>query len=195
MRLAGVRAFRLFARPLEPGAACAAPAGTRLRLLEEIEVHERCADPELGLAASKVAAAHSRGDRCVGAFENGRLVGYCWLAFAPVPLLDGVWVDFFADAVWTYKSFVRPSHRGRGIAAGLYRCADSLCRDRGRSVSLLCVEIRNRPSARAARRAGYVRAGYAGYFCRGGRLAPAYSPAGKRAGLRFFLPAPAHLWA
>lgn len=190
LRPGGLRLFRLFARRLEPDRSCVSPAGTNLRLMEEAELGAHCDDAELDLTKAKVAAAHARGDRCVGAVQDGRLVGYCWLAFSPLPHLDGVWAGFSPDAVWTYKSFVRPSHRGRGIAAALYRSADRLCGERGRSMSLLCVELRNQRSIRAARRAGYAPAGYAGYLHRGGMMAGAYSPAAKRTGVRFFLPAP-----
>ncbi len=92
-----------------------------------------CRDPQFDLSEDKVSAAYARGDLCVAAFDAGSPVGYCWFAFAPVPHLDGVWVEFHADAVWTHKSLVLPSHRGRGVAPALYRFADAVCVEHHRS--------------------------------------------------------------
>lgn len=182
---AKLRFFRLFSRAL---GAAAPPASLAMRPLESREFAGLCADPGLELAEDRVRLALDRGDRCVGAFDGTQLVGYCWLAFRPLPHLDGVWVDFPPHAVWTYKSLVLPSHRGRGIAPALYRRADALAIERGRSVSLLCVEAHNRPSIRAALRAGYASCGRAGYLRRSRGLSTWRSPASRWASLRFYIP-------
>ena len=186
-RRAGLRLFRLFSRPLEPSDADRLPSGMALRLIEPGEVLELCEDGELDLSRDKVTAAFARGDVCVGAFDARGLTGYCWLAFAPLPHLDGAWVSFDQQAVWTYKSFVRPGFRGRGIAPALYKLADRLCVQRGRGSSIICVESHNGPSVAAARRAGYGGAGYAAYLLWERRLLAWCSPAAERAGVRFYL--------
>lgn len=38
---------------------------------------------------------------------------------------------------WVYNSLVRPSYRGRGVAAPLYQHADATCCERGRTRSLV----------------------------------------------------------
>ena len=182
-RRAGVRVFRFFARPL--GSAAQPEEG--LRLLGEDEAIGLCADPELELAADKVRTAFARGDLCAAAFAENRLAGYAWFAFAPLPHLDGIWAEFAPDAAWVYKSYVRPLHRGRGIAGRLYRFGDRACRERGRRVSLICVESHNRASVKAALAAGYASAGW-GAYRRGGRLLTRVSPAARRSGIRFFAP-------
>lgn len=187
-RRAGLRVFRLFSRRLEPNDSAAAAGPLRLRMVGEPEAGVLCADPELDLAASKVGAAYARGDLCVGAFDAGRLAGYCWLAFSPLPHLDGVWVEFHPQAAWTYKSFVRPADRGRGAAAGLYRFADRACAERGRRFSIICVESHNQRSISAALHAGYERAGWAAYLRRGSRLLTWCSPAARHCAVRFFDP-------
>jgi GNAT superfamily N-acetyltransferase len=187
-RHAGLRVFRMFSRPLASEPLRALPEGVELRLLREREVLELCRDAQLDLRQESVAAAYARGDLCVGAFDAETVAGYCWFAFAPLPHLDGVWVRFAGSVAWVYKSLVRPSHRGRGIAPALYRVADDACLERGRSYSLICVESHNRPSDRAALRAGYAAAGYAGYLLRGSRLLTWSSAAAKGQGVSFFLP-------
>ena len=185
-RRAGLRVFRFFARPLD--AAAVALPGLALRLLGEAELLRACADPELDLREEGIRAAHARGDLCVGALEGETVAGYCWLAFSPVHHLEGVWVRFGPESVWTYKSFVRPSYRGRGIAAALYHFADGLCRERGRSTSILCVEDHNAPSAAAALRAGYAPSGRAAWLRRGQRIRTWYSRAIADKGVRFYCP-------
>lgn len=186
-RHAGLRLFRLFSRPLDlrPGAV---PAGLGLRLLSMPDVLDLCSDPGLDLRRDAVAAAYVRGDLCVAAFDADAVAGYCWLAFAPLPHLDGVWVRFDRRVAWTYKSLVLPSYRGKGIAPALYRFSDANSRERGCSDSVICVESHNRPSISAALRAGYAPSGYGAYVLRGSRLLTWSSPAAKRHAVSFFLP-------
>lgn len=188
-RRAGLRAFRFFRRELDPAASASAPAGLEIRALAEREVAPLCRRDALNLRPETVSAAYARGDFCAAAYESGELVGYCWLAFAPLPHLDGVWVGFSEEAAWTYKSFVLPSHRGRGIAPALYRFADRLCAERGRAFSILCTEAHNRPSVSASLRGGYAPAGHAAYLHPGKSLLAWMSPGARRLGVRFFVPA------
>jgi ribosomal protein S18 acetylase RimI-like enzyme len=185
-RHAGVRVFRVFARRLDAGAAS---ADHDCRLLAETAVLELCPDASLDLAPGKVRAAYARGDVCVGVFSWGELVGYCWFAPAAAPHMDRAWIDFPSDVVYVYKSYVRPACRGRGLAAAMYRFADRLWLERGRSTAILCVESHNHASIAAAKRAGFSAAGYAGY-ADGARLRAWRSEAAARHGLRFFAPCP-----
>ena len=183
---AGVRVFRIFGRRLRAWTGAAAPR-VDCRLLPEREVLALCADPVLDLVPSNVQAAYRRGDLCVGAFQDGELAGYCWFALSPSPLMDGAWLEFPDQVVYTYKSYVRPSFRGRGIAAALYGFADAHFLERGRTHAVLCVESHNRPSIAAAGRSGFAEAGYAAYLA-GARLGAWRSRAAAGYGLRFFVP-------
>jgi ribosomal protein S18 acetylase RimI-like enzyme len=183
---AGVRVFRIFGRRLRAWTGAAAPR-VDCRLLPEREVLALCADPVLDLVPSNVQAAYRRGDLCVGAFQDGELAGYCWFALSPSPLMDGAWLEFPDQVVYTYKSYVRPSFRGRGIAAALYGFADAHFLERGRTHAVLCVESHNRPSIAAARRSGFAEAGYAAYLA-GARLGAWRSRAAAGYGVRFFVP-------
>lgn len=157
-------------------------------MLERAEVLSLCADPNLDLASERVGEAYARGDLCAGAFLGERLAGYCWFAFSPVPHLDGVWVDFAPDAVWIYKSLVRPAHRGRGVAPALYGFVDRVGAERTRRGSLICVEAHNRASISAALKAGHAPAGYALYARLRHRLSTWYSASARRNAVRFYVP-------
>ena len=183
---AGLRVFRIFGRRLRARVSTAAQ-GVDCRLLKEREVVALCADPTLDLGPAKVQAAYARGDLCVGAFHDGRFAGYCWFALSPLPHMDGAWLEFPDHVVYTYKSYVRPAFRGRGIAPAMYRFADALFLQQGRTHAVLCVESHNQPSIAAAQRSGFADAGFAAYVG-GGRLRAWRSRAAAGYGLRFFIP-------
>jgi GNAT superfamily N-acetyltransferase len=185
-RYAGLRIFRVFDRALGSPVPAVA-GGLDYRLLDAREVLAHCDDASLELAHSKVRAAYARGDVCAGAFYGAQLAGYCWFAFSAAPHMDRAWLDFPSHVLYTYKSFVRPALRGRGIAAVLYPAADALAKERGREAAIICVEAHNGSSIAAARRGGFAPVGYAAYAGRG-RLKAWCSPAAARYGLRFFVP-------
>jgi GNAT superfamily N-acetyltransferase len=190
-RHAGLRVFRIFARRLEARGAPAPAGALDYRWMSEPDVLALCDDAALDLTASKVRAAYGRGDLCAGAFDGGQLAGYCWFAFSAAPHLDGVWLDFPAELVYTYKSYVRPAFRGRGIAAAMYRFADPACLERGRRLAIICVESHNWPSIAAAKRGGFSSAGYAAYV--GGEPLRAWrSRQAAHHGLRFYVPTQWH---
>ena len=184
-RHAGLRVFRVFGRALE--ARTHAGGHPDCRFLAEHEVFRLCADASLDLVPGKVRAAFDRGDLCAGIFEGGELAGYCWFALSPAPHMDGAWLEFREDVVYTYKSYVRPAFRGRGIAAALYRFADAHFLQRGRTHAVLCVESHNLPSSAAALRSGFSGAGYAAYAGHA-RWRAWCSRAAAAFGLRFYVP-------
>src|SRR5688572_9822138 len=138
-RHACMRVFRIFDRPLEPRTEQTL-GGLEYRLLPERDVLIRCSDASFGLAPANVQAAYIRGDVCLGAFDKTSLIGYCWFAFSPLPCMDRAWIEFPLDAVYTYKSYVVPAWRGRGIAAAMYRYPDPIWLSRGRTHAVICVE-------------------------------------------------------
>ena len=159
--------------------------------LTEDEVLAWCSDPELELDEARVRAAYQRGDVCVAALDAGRVIGYMWFAFGPVPHIRGIWVKFGPAARYSYKSFIRPSYRGRGIAPQLYRRANEICPRRGRVLNVLMVDIDNEASLRASYAAGRVPVGYAGFFTLLGLTFTFRSPGARRCGFAFYRPRPA----
>jgi len=181
-----LRVFRIFRRRLQADQQIS-PSRLDCRLLSERDVLLLCADSSLELVPHKVQAAYARGDQCAGAFHDGQLAGYCWFALSAAPQMDGAWLEFPPHVVYTYKSYVRPAFRGRGIAADLYRFADARYLERGRTHAVICVESHNRPSIAAAKRSGFADAGYAGYLG-GARLRAWASRAAADYGSRFYVP-------
>jgi ribosomal protein S18 acetylase RimI-like enzyme len=186
-RHARVRMFRIFVRKLDPAAGAAPPPRLDYRWLRVNDALALCADASLDLDEAKIRAAYGRGDRCIGAFDGAQLAAYCWFAMAAAPHMDQAWLEFPPAFVYTYKSYVRPAYRGRGIAAAMYRAADAVFLQRGCRAALICAESHNWPSFAAAARAGFEPAGYAAY-ADGAHLRVWRSPAAARHGLRFYRP-------
>jgi ribosomal protein S18 acetylase RimI-like enzyme len=186
-RHAGLRVFRMFVRKLDADVRDRPAGALDYRYMSESDVLALCEDPSLELTGSKARAAYGRGDLCVGAFDSAHLVGYCWFAFSATPHMDGLWLDFPSELVYTYKSYVRPAFRGRSIAGAMYRFADPVCLERGRSHAVISVESHNWRSIAAAERGGFSAAGYAAYVDERSRAWCSHAAAGY--GLRLYVPA------
>jgi GNAT superfamily N-acetyltransferase len=186
-RRAGLHVLRVFARPLGAGARAPAPAGLELRPLtpEELVAHSR--EPGLDLREGAIREAYGGGGLCVGALEGGALVGYVWFAYASAPHGGGLRVQVPARAVYRYKAYVRPSHRGRGIAAALYGIADPHIARPGRDTVVDCIAPQNRPSIAATLKSGSRPLGALAYWRAGRRFAALHSAGVRRLGLRFQL--------
>ena len=184
-RYLGIDLCRVLARDVGPAPARES-SRFEFRTLSRAELLSLCADPEYRLRATWVRGALARGDICFGALDNGRVAGYVWLAYAAARYTDQVWVRTDASSRYTYKVFVHPEHRGRGLAGELYRRADTAALARGRTRAVMVVQADNPASLRAARRDGFAIVGYAGHVSfRGGALA-FRSPGARRCGFEFY---------
>jgi GNAT superfamily N-acetyltransferase len=159
------------------------------RMVEEAQLLRWCADSELELSEEKLRRAFVRGDRCVGAFERGKLVGYMLFAFQPAPDGDDVWVAFHRDLRYAYKGYLRPAYRGRRIGTELFRAGALVCPREDRSIEVTMIHTHNTRSLRAAHSAGWMSVGYAGYVKALGLFVPFRSPGARGYGFRFFEPA------
>ena len=184
---AGIHAWQVFARRLA-AVQLQAPPGAELRCAAADELRPQWSDPELEFSEAKAREAFARGEVCVAAFDGPRLVAYAWYAVEPAPHSNGLWMEFDRRAVYTYRAFVAPRYRGRGIAPALYRFADHLFLERGREIAVLCIEANNTPSLAAARRSGAHGIGYCAYWHVGGRFFSLRTPGVRHVGFRFYLP-------
>ena len=170
-------------------------ADIECREITEAEALACAADPALELCAPGIGAAYARGDLCVGAFCQGRLVGYQWVAFGPTPDVGGVWVRFAPQTFYVYKRFVLAAFRGQRIAATLQQEANALARGRGCSGGVAFVSVHNAASWRAGRRDGAHTVGFAGYVRLGHFFLALRTPGAKRKGFEFYQPGKAQLAA
>jgi len=187
-RYVGLNLYRVLVRPLGRMPAGAPVGGIRVELLDEAALVAHCADPELELSPASAREAFARGDVCTGVLQGDRLLGYAWFAFAATPESGGIWVDFAPHAIYTYRHFVRPGHRGRRLVSGLLAAADAYAMERGRASCLTLIYTHNKASIRATERSGARTVGYAACLKLFGRLLCWRSAGVRRQQLRFYRP-------
>jgi GNAT superfamily N-acetyltransferase len=173
----------VYQRRLGARAPAAPPPGLACRRLGEAELISYCADPELELHEEMVFS----GNTCIGAFSGGELAGYAWFAYEDAPHVNGVRVRVPAQAIYRFKTFVRPAWRGRGVAPFLYRSADGIVARPGRSCVVNCIAVQNRASVAASRRSGDALLGYLAYWQAGSRFLALHTPEVEALGLRFHI--------
>lgn len=156
-----------------------------VRVAEAAELYEAADNqPELGLTKTFIAEAIARGDLCVGAFVDGRLVAYVWRSYTGAPHRDGLWLDFHKPYRYGYKSFTLPEFRGQHLLD--LAVADPICSARGFEYGISFIETHNYASIRHSKRAGAIPIGYAGYLKLGKYAWPFRTRGAKRVGFAFY---------
>jgi hypothetical protein len=185
----GIQVFRVNLRPIPADAPPPAPPdGIRLCLLRLDQLLEAAADPELDLGPDFIRDALARGDIAFGAYEGERLVGCSWRTATAAPLAESLWTRIGPRCHHVYKTFVRPSHRGRHIHVAMTRFADRISVERGCPAEIGFVNICNLASLGAAKRLGRPRVGYAGYIVLFGHCIPFRTRGLKKLGIVVFKP-------
>ena len=188
-RVPGLFISRVMTQPLDGAvAALAVPGALTYRLCEHGELRAWSQDPELDLNPATIVTALARGDRCVGAFDGGRLVGYVWYAFGPTPDTSSVWVRIPGGGRYAYKGFIRRSFRSKGLGRELYTRAGAVCPREGRTFGITYIYADNIASIRPAEKAGWRTVGFAGYLERPGLFAPFQSAGARSIDFGFFRP-------
>ena len=182
---------RVHSRPLSSQPPKPPPTGFEARIVREGELMAASADEQLGLSADFVRSALARGDVCIGAFHDGRMVSYVWRSFTCAPHTDGLWVRFRKPFRYGYKAFTLPEFRGRHLQDPLARLLDAYCIERGFAFSIGFVETHNYPSIASDERRGSRLLGWVGYLKLFGRTVTFRSPGAARCGFGFFVAADA----
>lgn len=182
-RRGGLHVLGVYYRKLGVAAARARTEDLHVRALRESELLAYCADPGLELRESMVRS----GNTCIGAFSGDVLAGYAWFAYADAPHMNGVRVRVPGQAIYRFKTFVRPAWRGRGIAPFLYGAADAFVARPGRGYVVNCIALQNAPSIAASLRSGDAPLGHLGYWQAGRRFFALHAREVRAFGLSFYL--------
>lgn len=129
----------------------------RGRLLTREEIERASANPALDLPAEFVASTHSA--QCYGIVVDDEVRCYAWTAAAPVRAVPGSIVNMSSDSAYVFKAFTDPTFRGQGLLRECLNAVEQGAVCEGRSKMSALVEIHNRSSLRAFRRAGFARCG------------------------------------
>ena len=187
-RLFSLSVYCVNVRTLKDRSDAAPSTGITYRKLNAAELLAAADHIDLDLAPEFISEAMERGDLAWGAFEHDKLVGYTWRAASQAPFMDGLWVRVPHPLQYGYKSYTRPSHRGRGIYPAVGRVADEQSMQLGYPAMLHLVDIANIPSLRAANELGSKTSGYAGYVKLFGRRLTFRTPGARSIGVELYMP-------
>ena len=183
----GMQVFRVNLRHMRADAPDRAPPeGIRLCVMRLEELLEAAADSEFDFDPAFARAALARGDVVFGAYEGERLVSLTWRTPVAAPLAEPVWTRVGPRCHHAYKSYVRPSHRGRHIHTAVSRFADRHSIEKGCPAEIGLVNVANLASVAAARSIGRPKVGYAGYITLFGRCILFRTPGVKGIGVELF---------
>lgn len=151
-RLSGGTVLACMHKPVGQGSQC------RGRLLTRAEIERASTNPALDLPADFVASTHSA--QCYGIVTDDEVRCYAWTAASPVRAVPGSVVSMSSDSAYVFKAFTDPAFRGRGLLRECLNAVEQGAISDGRSEMSALVEIHNRSSLRAFRRAGFARCGF-----------------------------------
>lgn len=185
----GINAFLINARPLNPNPPVTdIPPDDEIRYLRYEELSSVCANADLEMSEAMARSAMNRGDRCIGYFEDGRLVSYFWCGFNATPAEAGLWVRIPKGYAYAYKALTLASHRGRRLQNLLTHESERWLSLNGYRFNIEYIATHNFAQRRASRRYGNRTVGVAGYARICARVFPFRTPSVKRLHFEFFLP-------
>ena len=158
------------------------------RSISSSEIMKAGEESTLGLSSDFVRAAIERGDLAFGAFDGSRLVSYVWRSSTSAPHDDRMWVRVHRPYNYAYKSYTRPSHRGRHICPATILFSDSQMHKQGYTHRVGFVAISDFSSLATGKYMESEPIGYAGYLDWFGRHYPFATKAVKGIGFEFFVP-------
>jgi hypothetical protein len=163
----GAHLWSVHRRPIYPAFDMPAEHAARFafRRLDLEDAVVAAQDPALALAEKFVRAAFARGDICMGAFEDGRLVAYVWRSVSHAPVTEGVRIRLLRSSTrYGYKSLVLPAYRGMRLNTSVARFWDHNFVAMGVDEDLGYVALHNLASIRSTLRdPNRNRIGYAGF--------------------------------
>ena len=137
-----------------------------------------------GLSDEFLDEAIARGDRCVGNFYEGRLVGHGFVARQRAPVTDQLQVVVDDWLIYRYKGWTHPEHRRKYLSHARGRMNRELFPLRQGMRTVDYVAVHNLPSKYKHADLHPVRLGYCGYVRLFGREYPFTTRVPRRYGFR-----------
>jgi len=88
----------------------------------------------------------AKGDRCILALHNGRIIGYLWVMKDHLELALYKLLLLPKNKAYTYKGFVLKEYRGKRIHAAMYACIVDMLKKEGKRFVISAVDINNKPA-------------------------------------------------
>ena len=108
--------------------------------------------------------------RCLGVFDDDRLVSFAWFSVEPVSVLEVMQVTFAPGDVYMHAAFTLATHRGQGLYPAIMRSAFEHFTFQGHRSLVALVRAENVASLRAQHRTGWETVGRLRYVGKFGRF-------------------------
>lgn len=101
-----------------------------------------------------------KGDRCILALHNGKIVGYLWtMADSTMEVAQSKYIKISENRTYSYKGFVLKEYRGMRIHGEMYAYLIGLLKKDGKRYVISTVDTDNKPSLKTKRGGGYKMVG------------------------------------
>jgi len=94
----------------------------------------------------------AKGDRCILALHNGRIIGYLWVMGGHMELVPYKLILLPKNKAYTYKEFVLKEYRGKRIHAAMYAYIVDMLKKEGKRFVISAVDIDNKPALKSKSR-------------------------------------------
>lgn len=103
----------------------------------------------------------AKGDRCILALHNGKIVGYLWVMRDHMELATNKLLSLPKNKAYTYKGFVINDYRGKRIHAAMYARIVNMLKKEGKRFVLSAVDSKNKSALKTKlkNRADYEKIG------------------------------------
>jgi len=97
-----------------------------------------------------------KGDKCILAIHNGKIVGYLWtMADSKMEVGQSKFIDISKNRAYSYKAFVLKEYRGMRIQGEMYAYLIKLLKKDGKKYSIITIDSNNKPSLKIMKRGEY----------------------------------------
>jgi len=100
-----------------------------------------------------------KGDRCILALNNDRIIGYVWIMKNLMELSIYNHIPISTKRSYIYKGFVLEEFRGKRVLNAIDKYVIDLLKEEGKKFIVTTVSIYNKSSLRARERLGFKRVG------------------------------------
>ena len=138
--------------------------GINYRTLNVEDFLDKATNQKLDISYDFVRQALTRGDHCVGALDQGKVIGYAWRTISSVKINSQIKMKFGDKFYYRFKEYVLPEYRGRNIINKIKRVAESRQLAQGKTHAFSCIETHNYPSMKASEKHGDITIGYSAYI-------------------------------
>jgi len=138
--------------------------GLLFRTLTINDFENKDLNNQLDITKKFVAERLKRGDQCVGALCDGKVIGYSWRTILPVEIDGPIWMSYGDRLYYHYKGFVSPDYRGKGLYTKVKKVREIEQFKIGRTHLFGCIETHNYPSLIASDKNSEKTIGYSAYI-------------------------------